>query len=598
MNNFKELKKKSVLVDMGSFEDYGGWVLDSQFVETMGVPYLLAHGLGKAVEDAKTKVQFPCAGKYYVKVYTYDWIAPWKKNMPIGIFKIKVGETTLETQFGTEGDAWHWQDGGSIEVLDVNTTVTLCDSTGFEGRCGLIFFTQEENYLPPVSVNELKSFHREMTNNTIPKDSGKFDIVICGGGIAGICCALSSARQGLKTALVQDKSVVGGNNSSEVRVWLGAETNFEPYPGVGNIVNELEQEKTGHYGSTNTAEIYEDEAKLSLLLREENITLFLQHIVHSAEVKDNLIKSIEVFDVRNNCYERLEAQYFVDSTGDAVLGFQSGADFEVSTNGHMGMTNLWYVEKTEEKQEFPRCPWAIDLSKVEFPGRKDIKDVYGNQYEKSLGVWFWESGCEHDPILKAEYARDTNFRAMYGAWDCLKNVDNSYENYKIGFCAYVAGKRESRRLLGDLILTKSDGYKGIKYSDGCVPSTWNFDVHYPDRRFYAAFYEGDAFITKDYHEEFERPYFIPYRCLYSRNVNNLFMAGRDISVSHDALGTARIMRTCGMMGEVIGIAAKICKENDALPRDIYSKYLEDFKLKLKSIPKDMKKRVVSNLHSD
>jgi hypothetical protein len=598
MVDYSDIRKKSVFIGMGDFQDYGGWVLDTQFIETMGVPYLLAHGLGKTVEDAKTQVTFPSVGRYFVKVYTYDWIAPWKKNAPIGVFNIQVGNTQLQAVFGTEGDTWNWQDGGSIDISEVSTTVQLRDLTGFEGRCGLIFFTLDESFSPPTDLKELKTFCRAMTDNLGTRETKKFDIVICGGGIAGICCALSSARQGLKTALVQDRPVVGGNNSSEVRVWLGGETNYEPYPGIGNIVNELEQAKAEHYGSANKGELYEDEAKLLLLQKEKNIELFLQHAVCSAEVEDNIIKSIEVLDIKNNCYRKLEGKYFVDSTGDASLGAMSGADYEVTTNGHMGMTNFWYIEETEEEQKFPRCPWAIDLSEVEFPGRKDIKDVYGNQYEKSLGCWFWESGCEHDPILKAEYARDTNFRAMYGAWDCLKNVDNSYEKYKLVHSSYIAGKRESRRLLGDIILTKSDVSKGVGYRDGCVPSTWNFDVHYPDRRFYSAFYEGDGFITKDYHERFNRPYFIPYRCLYSRNINNLFMAGRNVSVSHDALGTARVMRTCGMMGEVIGIAAKICSENDYLPRNIYDRFLERFVSELSAIPKNAKKKLVANVGHD
>jgi len=127
------------------------------------------------------------------------------------------------------------------------------------------------------------------------------------------------------------------------------------------------------------------------------------------------------------------------------------------------------------------------------------------------------------------------------------------------------------------VLTKSDVKKGIIFEDACVPSTWNFDVHYPDRRFYSAFHEGDGFLTKDYHEKFNTPYFIPYRCLYSRNIKNLFMAGRNVSVSHDALGTVRVMRTGGMMGEVIGKAAKICIEYKINPRDVYENHLEEFK---------------------
>ena len=198
--------------------------------------------------------------------------------------------------------------------------------------------------------------------------------------------------------------------------------------------------------------------------------------------------------------------------------------------------------------------------------RGDVKDVYNNTREMSLRCWFWESGCELDPIAYAEFARDMNFRAMYGAWDCLKNHDNDYVNYRLGFSAYIGGKRESRRLLGDVVLTKAEVIAQRAFVGGCVPSTWNFDVHYPDRRFYAAFHEGDGFLIKDYRDLYKTSYFIPYRCLYSRNITNLFMAGRNISVTHDALGAARVMRTCGMMGEVVGYAAKVCLEYGITPR--------------------------------
>jgi len=232
---------------------------------------------------------------------------------------------------------------------------------------------------------------------------------------------------------------------------------------------------------------------------------------------------------------------------------------------------------------------------VDFPGKEGVKDVYGGEGIHSLGCWFWEGGCEHDPIEKAEYTRDLNFRAMYGAWDTLKNVDGSYENYRLGYASYIGGKRESRRLFGDVVLTKNEVSKGIVYEDACVPSTWNFDVHYPDRRFYGAFHEGDAFITKDYHEHFAKPYFVPYRVMYSRNVNNMFMAGRNVSVSHDALGTVRVMRTCGMMGEVVGYAAKICRKYDVFPRAVYEKHLEEFISELKAIPKKKKNKLVANV---
>ncbi|MDD4688847.1 MAG: FAD-dependent oxidoreductase [Eubacteriales bacterium] len=582
-------KNNSLIIGMGNFDTFGGWLLDTQFVANMGFPYLLAHGIGEPVDDATTKVNFPEKGIYRMFVYTYNWVAPWKPQYAPGRFQIKLNQNTIDKEFGTENDNWSWEYGGEVEIDDTNATLSLCDLTGFEGRCGLILFTQNTMFTPPQETGEIIKLYKKLTNQESTDNTLQFDMIVAGGGIAGICCALSCARQGLKTALIQDRGVVGGNNSSEVRVWLGGETNYEPFPGIGNIVNELEQARKAHYGSSNTGDLYEDDNKEQLLRNEENLSLFLNHILTDVVTDGDKICEVEVFDIPTGKYKKMTAPLYADCTGDGTVGAMAGADFEVTTNGHMGMTNHWHLKNMGTKQTFPRCPWAIDLTNCTFPGRKGVKDVYNNQGEISLGVWFWESGCELDPIDNAEYARDTNLRAMYGAVDCLKNVDNDYENYKIGFCGHIGGKRESRRLFGDVILTKSDVYKGTIFEDSCIPSTWNFDVHYPDKRFYGAFYEGDGFITKDYHERFNKPYFVPYRCLYSRNLSNMFMAGRNVSVSHDALGTVRVMRTGGMMGEVIGYAAAICKSENTLPRDVYSNHLDKLMSTLKGIPKIMKK---------
>ena len=243
--------------------------------------------------------------------------------------------------------------------------------------------------------------------------------------------------------------------------------------------------------------------------------------------------------------------------------------------GHMGPCNRWIVIDTGKPAQFPRCPWALDLSDKPFPGRAKFPNVPANkQNADALGGWYWESGFDHHPIEKLEYVRDWNFRAMYGAWDALKNVDGAYPNHKLKWAAYVAGKRESRRLLGDVILSKEDVVSGKKYPDGCVPTGWKIDLHLPDPRYEKGF-EGDAFISRALYTDCQTPYWIPYRCLYSRNVPNLFMGGRDISVTHEALGTVRVMRTGGCMGEIVGMAASLCRQHNVDPRGVYEKHLKD-----------------------
>jgi hypothetical protein len=569
--------KNYLFINAGAFENYGGWVLDTQFVLNMGSEYLLAHGLGVPVKDAVTTAGFKKSGKYRLWVFTKDWVAHWKQDMSPGIFKVIIGGQESDVNFGTQGNEWNWQDGGIFEIGAGEAKIALRDLTGFEGRCAGIFFTQNLDFTPSGSSKETARMRQVLTGSEEIKSLGKYDFVVAGGGISGMSAAVAAARNGLKTALVHDRYVLAGNNSSEVRVWLAGETNFEPFPKLGNITREFEQKNKAHYGPANTAELYEDDKKTAILENEPNLDLFMGHVLTGieADIQLNKIHGVLVYNVKTGETGRIDADLFADCTGDGTLGYLAGADYEITTNGHMGMTNVWHIDEADTEQTFPRCPWAIDLTNADFPGRKKVKSTYRQGGPEAMGGWYWESGMEHPPIETAEYARDTNFRAMYGAVDCIKNHDGDYKNYYLKFAAYIGGKRESRRLLGDIILSKSDVFTQTKFADGIVPTTWNFDVHYPDRKFYAAFHEGDAFLTKDYHEPFPTPFFVPYRCLYSRNVLNLFMAGRDVSVTHDALGSVRVMRTGGMMGETVGTAAAVCKKRNAKPRDIYEKYLDE-----------------------
>lgn len=581
-----------ILVTAPGFRCDGGWVLDTQFIPNMGMPYLLAHGLGRPVEDAVADFAVETAGEYHLFVYTFNWVAPWKKAEAPGLFDLLIDGRKAGPTFGGESPAWGWERGGNLSLAAGAHTLVLRDLTGFEGRFGMALLTRDPAPRLPDTAEAVRAMVLERTCGPVT-ETESYDLVVCGAGIAGICAALAAARSGLKTALIQDRPLVGGNNSSEVRVWLGGETHFEPFPGIGNIVNELEQTKVGHHGPENAADNYEDGKKLALLEAEERLTLYLGHAVTDVEMEGERIGSVTAWDYRGGRCLRIPGALFADCTGDATVGALAGADYEMTANGHMGMSNLWYAEECDEPQSFPACPWAVDLSRSAFPGREGV-DQYGLPPAAALGAWFWESGCEHDPILRAEYTRDLNFRAMYGAWDALKNRDGAFPNHRLGFCAYIAGKRESRRLLGDVILTKSDVRKGAYREDGCVPSTWTFDVHYPDKRFYASFHEGDAFIAEAYQEPFHKPYFIPYRALYSRNVPNMFMAGRNVSVSHEALGTVRVMRTGGMMGEVVGYAAALCRRYEILPREVYEGHLEEFMAELRSIPRRKLTELVAN----
>ena len=595
-----------VWVEAESLEDKGGWVVDQQFMELMGSPYVLAHGLGEPVNDAKGSVSFDQPGTYRVWVRTRDWVATWGVEGAPGKFQVLVDGKALETTFGTEGAKWHWQDGGTIKLESGDHAIGLHDLTGFEGRCDTILFCKDLNYQPPDSGEELAKLRAQHLGwNLDPKPAGKFDFVIVGGGVAGTVAAISAARQGLKVALIQDRPVLGGNGSSEVRVWPEGHTNHQPYPRIGDIVNEVVPPKPFSQANAVDAKYYDDARKLKVVEAEPNISLFLNHRVIDATAEAKSVQSVVAQHTEAGNRISISGKFFADCTGDGVLGALVGADFELMKKGNLGASNLWKVDAIERnepqikceckddealalafqpattEQPFPRCPWAVDLSDVKFPGRGGSSGQWrsGAKPLSNLGGWFWESGSGKHPINDMEWVRDYNFRVMFGAWDVLKNVDGLYPNHRLKWAAHIIGKRESRRLIGDVVLTAEHFRKDTAWPDPAFPCTWHIDIHAPDPQYDDPKLD-EPFISRattgpDY--KYNGPYWAPYRCLYSRNIKNLFMAGRDISVSHDGLGAVRVMRTCGMMGETIGKAAWIAIRRDTDPRGVYEKHLDQLK---------------------
>ncbi len=556
------LDSGSVLVEAESLEFSGGWSLDTQFIREMGSAYLLAHGLGQPVSDATGSVTVPAAGEYRVFVRTKDWVARWKADGQPGRFQVLIDGKPLAATFGTVGADWHWQDGGTVVLEKPSCEIRLHDLTGFDGRCDAIFLTQG-NAAPPNDDSILATWRRKMLGlDSEAKSVEPYDLVVIGGGYSGLGASISAARAGCRVALIQDRSVLGGNGSSEVRVWAQGNVRRGKYRRIGEIIEEVADRASKSPGAY---EEFEDAKKEAIVRAEPNIDLFLNHHAYKVDVDDNRIKSIEAFDTRTSQCTKFVAPLFVDCTGHATIGFLAGAELNMEPDGRMGMSNMWAWDEAETPTAFPETPWALDLGMEDFP--------YPRNHH---GEWFWESGFDKDALNDAEGIRDWNLRAVYGAFNAMKNRDGAADHATafLTWVAFVGGPRESRRLVGDVVLTQEDIVSKREFSDGTVPSTWSIDLHYPKKQ-YAQKYPDNPFISiAQFGAGVDRMhgYPIPYRCFYSRNIDNLFMAGRCISVTHEALGTVRVMKTCGMMGEVVGKAASICRAHECLPRDVYYNY--------------------------
>ena len=568
---------ETLFVEAESLKSHGGWSLDTSFTQIVGSPYLLAHGLGKPVGDATGSVRVGEGGSYRVWVRTKDWVAPWKAPGTPGRFQLVLNGAALKTEFGTEGADWHWQAGGVVELKPGEVSLALHDLTGFDGRCDAILLSNDAAFTPPEGAPLTEARRKWLNPEGASANAGEFDLVVVGGGYAGLGAAISAARQSLRVALVQDRFVLGGNGSSEIGVWAQGGTMRGKYPHLGEIVEEFADRSPD---SPAPAEHFVDDRKEKVCRNEKTLSLFLGHFVMGVvqDAPGGRIKAVTALDVRTGRERQFRGKVFADCTGHGTVGALAGAAFTMEETGHMGMSNMWYFQQEDSAQPWAETPWALALEAGDFPNLPKSKSlVDGKPFYK--GEWFWESGFSKHPVNELELIRDWNLRAVFGAFSALKRGEKAADNANaaLKWVSHVGGPRESRLLQGDVVLTQDDIVERREFPDGFVPTTWDIDLHYP-REQYAKKTPDNPFISRaefGRHVDRKNGYPVPYRCFYSKNVDNLFMAGRNISVTHQALGTIRVMRTCGMMGEVVGKAAYLTVLHKTSPRGVYETHLPE-----------------------
>ncbi len=400
-------------------------------------------------------------------------------------------------------------------------------------------------------------------------------LVIVGGGIAGTCCAITAAREGIKVVLVQDRPVLGGNSSSEIRLWiLGATShmgNNNRWAREGGVIDEILVENT--YRNPEGNPVIFDTVLLDKVVNEPNISLLLNTSVYHVEKKDEItIQSVKAFCSQNQTEYELTAPLFCDASGDGVVGFLSGAAFRMGAESKeefgekfapskeygelLGHSIYFYSKDTGKPVKFVPPSFALDdITKI--PRFRSF-----NTKEYGCRLWWIEYGGRLHTVHQTEEIKWELWKVVYGVWNYIKNsgVFPDSETLTLEWVGTIPGKRESRRFEGDYLLIQQDIVERRQHPDAVAYGGWSMDLHPAD----AIFSEKPG--CNQWHSK--GIYQIPYRCLYSRNISNLFLAGRIISASHVAFSSIRVMGTGGCVGQAVGQAAVTCFKNKIQPKEL------------------------------
>ena len=378
------------------------------------------------------------------------------------------------------------------------------------------------------------------------------ELCVVGGGMSGLCCAIAAARHGTRVVLVQDRPVLGGNASSEIRMWIGGahgQDNRE-----GGIIEEIFLEN--FYQNPSLKYPLWDSVLYEKAMAESNLTLLLNTACLDATMDGNRIASIKAWQSNAETFHVISAKYFADCSGDSILAPLSGAKYmygreaksefneqippDVADQKTMGMSCLIQIRETDHPISFTPPSWAYRY--------ESDQDLPFKTHNKNTNFWWIELGGEWDCIHDTDRCRDELLKICYGVWDHMKNRgDHGVENWELEWIGFLPGKRESRRYVGKYVVTQNDVEAEGRFDDIVAYAGWSMDDHFP-----AGFYYTEGHPTI-YHPA-PSPWGLPLRCMISENVDNLVFAGRNISVTHAALSSSRVMATCAILGQALGCA--------------------------------------------
>lgn len=413
------------------------------------------------------------------------------------------------------------------------------------------------------------------------------DLCVVGGGMAGLCAAISAAREGLSVVLMHERPVLGGNASSEIRMWIcGAKGEDNRETG---IIEEIALENL-YRNPTKSYAIW-DSVLYDFARREKNLTLLLNCACMDATVEEGnfadgrtrRIQSVKGYQMTTQHFVEVSARFFSDCSGDSILAPLCGASFRLGRESRtefgedtfteeadtmtMGMSCLIQGRETNEEIAFIPPEWSTKLTDADFAHREP------DLYYPSENFWYLELGGDRDTIGDTEILRDELVPLALGTWDHIKNSGKyNAARWDLDFLGFLPGKRESRRMTGEYIVTQRDISGGRVFEDEIAYGGWPIDDHFPGGFYHKGVPNSDISTPA--------PYSLPYRALYSANVENLFFAGRNISMTHMAMSSIRVMATCALLGEAVGKAAAVATERGLTPNGVYQSAIQEVQARL------------------